>query len=102
MSAPIAVIALAGAAILPLTSSILNPLLAEAPVGMWAKASISPLSELAWEAGEAEPTHLLSRLVLGQTMSPLGSEVVHQALPCQIEQDGLTPAEIWPYDRFTG
>jgi hypothetical protein len=35
MSAPIAVIALAGAAILPLTSSISNPLLAAVPVDMW-------------------------------------------------------------------
>jgi hypothetical protein len=26
-----------------------------APVGMWAKASISPPSELAREAGEAQP-----------------------------------------------
>jgi len=53
MSASIAVIALAGAASLPLTSSISNPLLATVPVGMWAKASISPLSELAREAGSA-------------------------------------------------
>ena len=31
------------------------PVLAVAPVGMWAKASISLLSERAREAGEAEP-----------------------------------------------
>jgi hypothetical protein len=37
------------------TSSILNPVLVVAPVGMWSKASISPLSELAREAGEAQP-----------------------------------------------
>ena len=36
-------------------SSISNPLLAVVAVGMRAKASISPLSELAWEAGEEEP-----------------------------------------------
>jgi hypothetical protein len=40
---------------LPLTSSISNFLLTVAPVGMWAKASISPLSELAREVGEAQP-----------------------------------------------
>jgi len=33
----------------------LNPLLTVAPVGMWAKASISPPSGLAGEAEEAEP-----------------------------------------------
>jgi hypothetical protein len=32
----------------------LNLLLTVAPVGMWSKASISPPSELAREAGEAE------------------------------------------------
>ena len=36
-------------------SSISNPLLMAVPVGMWAKASISPPSELAREAEEAEP-----------------------------------------------
>src|SRR5215469_15023123 len=36
------------------TSSRSNPRLV-VPVGMWAKASISPLSELAREAGEAQP-----------------------------------------------
>ena len=54
-SAPIAATAMAGSTILLFASSISNPLLAVAPVGMWAKASISPLSELAREAGEAEP-----------------------------------------------
>src|ERR1700730_13440386 len=42
MSAPTAVSASAGSAGLLFTSSILNPLLAVEPVGMWAKASISP------------------------------------------------------------
>ena len=37
------------------TSSISNPLLAVVPVGMWAKARVSLLSELAREAGEAQP-----------------------------------------------
>jgi tetratricopeptide (TPR) repeat protein len=55
ISAPIAAAAMAGLTILLFTSSISNPLLAVAPVGMWAKASISPLSELAREAGVAEP-----------------------------------------------
>jgi hypothetical protein len=52
MSAPIAVSATAGSVILPFTSSISILVLAAVPVGMWAKASISPLSEL---AGEAQP-----------------------------------------------
>jgi len=55
MSAPIAVGATAGLTSLRFTSSISNPLLVVVPVGMWAKASISPLSELAREAGEAQP-----------------------------------------------
>src|SRR5215470_2149260 len=55
MSAPIAVGATAGLKSLRFTSSISNPLLVVVPVGMWAKASISPLSELAREAGEAQP-----------------------------------------------
>src|ERR1700731_2751377 len=55
MSAPVAVSATAGSANLLFTSSILNPSLAVAPVGMWAKVSISPPSELAREAGEAQP-----------------------------------------------
>src|SRR5271165_3496050 len=50
-----AVSATAGSANLLFTSSTLNPSLAVAPVGMWAKASISPPSELAREAGEAQP-----------------------------------------------
>src|SRR5215813_7024444 len=36
-------------------SSISNSLSVAVPVGMWAKASISPPSELAREAGEAQP-----------------------------------------------
>src|SRR5437868_1610381 len=55
MSAPIVVIAVAGAAPLLFKSSPSIPLLIVVPVGMWAKASISPLSELAREAGEAQP-----------------------------------------------
>src|SRR5438105_1195575 len=55
MSAPVAVSATAGSANLLFTSLILNPSLAVAPVGMWAKASISSPSELAREAGEAQP-----------------------------------------------
>jgi len=50
MSAPIAVGATAGSTRLQLTSSISNSSLVAVPVGMWAKASISPLSELAREA----------------------------------------------------
>ncbi len=55
MSAPIAVSAMADAMVLPFTSSISSSLLGVVPVGMWAKASISPFSELAREAGEAQP-----------------------------------------------
>ena len=55
MSAPIAFGAMASSTSLLFTPSISNPLLAVVPVGMWAKASISPLSELAREAGEAQP-----------------------------------------------
>ena len=55
MSAPIVVIAVAGAAPLLFKSSTSIPLLIVVPVGMWAKASISLLSELAREAGEAQP-----------------------------------------------
>jgi len=55
MSAPLVASALAGLMILVITSSLSNPLLAVVPAGMWAKASIFPPSELAREAGEAEP-----------------------------------------------
>jgi len=55
MSAPVAVSATACSANLLFTSSILIPSLAVTPVGMWARASISPPSELAREAGEAQP-----------------------------------------------
>src|SRR6202030_2506780 len=55
ISAPIAVTATAGATRPLSESSISIPLLAVVPVGMWAKASISPLSELAREAGESQP-----------------------------------------------
>src|SRR6266853_5729266 len=55
MSAPIVVGTTAGSTSLLFTSSISNPLLVAVPVGMWAKASISPPSELAREAGEAQP-----------------------------------------------
>ena len=55
MWAPIAVDATAGLTSLPLTLSMSNPWLVAVPVGMWAKASISSLSELAREAGEAQP-----------------------------------------------
>jgi len=54
MSAPIAG-GTAGFARRLFTSSRSNPRLVVVPVGMWAKASISPLSELAREAGEAQP-----------------------------------------------
>jgi hypothetical protein len=55
MPAPIAVGALACVTILLFTPSISISLLAVVPVGIWAKASISLLSELAREAGEAVP-----------------------------------------------
>jgi hypothetical protein len=55
MSAPIAVDATAGSTSLPFTSSLANSLLVVVPVGMWAKASIFWLSELAREAGQAPP-----------------------------------------------
>src|SRR6266404_6372401 len=42
-------------------SSIINSLLLVGPVGMWAKASISPLFELARETGEAEPVGAADR-----------------------------------------
>jgi hypothetical protein len=58
MSAPIAVSATAGSTSLLFTAPISNPLLAAALVGMWAKASISPPSELAREAGEALPVEV--------------------------------------------
>ena len=61
MSAPIAVSAMADAMVLPVTSSISSPLFAVVPVGMWAKAGISRLSELAREAGEAEPVGTADR-----------------------------------------
>src|SRR5215471_16077603 len=51
MSAPIAVDATAGSTSLPFTSSVANSLLV-VPVGMWAKASISLLSELPRGAGK--------------------------------------------------
>src|ERR1700751_2833314 len=54
MSAPIIVGAVAGATPLLFESSTSIALLTVVPVGMWAKASISPLSELAREAGEAQ------------------------------------------------
>src|SRR6516165_11377452 len=54
-SAPIAGGATAGLTGLLFTSSLSNPWLVGVPVGMWAKASISPLSELAREAEEAQP-----------------------------------------------
>jgi hypothetical protein len=54
MSAPIIVGAVAGATPLLFEASISIALLTAVPVGMWAKASISPLFELAREAGEAE------------------------------------------------
>ena len=38
-----------------LRAELSSPLLVVVPVGMWAKASISPLSELPREAGEAQP-----------------------------------------------
>src|SRR5438045_2763151 len=55
MSAPIVVSAAAGATPLLFESSICIALLTVVPVGMWAKASISSPSELAREAGEAQP-----------------------------------------------
>ena len=56
MWAPIAVDATAGLTSLPFTLSMSNPWLVAVPVGMWAKASILLLSELAArEAGEAQP-----------------------------------------------
>src|SRR4051794_25712122 len=55
MSAPIIVSAAAGATPLLFESSICIALLTVVPVGMWAKVSISPPSELAREAGEAQP-----------------------------------------------
>jgi hypothetical protein len=56
MSAPIAVSTMADA--YDFTCRIIHIksfVLAVVPVGMWAKASISPLFELAREAGEAQP-----------------------------------------------
>jgi hypothetical protein len=42
-------------------SLIINSPVLVGPVGMWAKASISPLFELAREAGEAEPVGAADR-----------------------------------------
>ena len=55
MSAPIIVGAVAGATPLLFEASTSIALLTVVPVGMWAKVSISPPSELAREAGEAQP-----------------------------------------------
>jgi len=55
MSAPIIVGAVAGATALLFESSTLIALLTVVPVGMWAKVSISSPSELARDAGEAQP-----------------------------------------------
>src|SRR5215813_1103964 len=55
MSAPIIVDAVAGATPLLFETSTSIALLTVVPVGMWAKVSISPPSELAREAGEAQP-----------------------------------------------
>ena len=55
MSAPIIVGAVAGATPLLFASLTSIAVLTVVPVGMWAKVSISPLSELAREAGEAQP-----------------------------------------------
>src|ERR1700751_4047256 len=52
MSAPIIVGAVAGATPLLFELSTSIALLTVVPVGMWAKVSISPPSELAWEAGK--------------------------------------------------
>ena len=72
MSAPIIVSAAAGATPLLFESSICIALLTVVPVGMWAKASISLLSELAREAGEAQPV----------------GEAPKAAVPIKIQQDG--------------
>ena len=55
MSAPIIVGAVAGATLLLFEASISIALLTVVPVGMWAKVSISPPSELAREVEEAQP-----------------------------------------------
>jgi hypothetical protein len=63
MSAPIVVSATADVTLLPFTLSISNPLLAAASVGMWAaKAGISPLFELAREAGEAQEAQPIGKV----------------------------------------
>ena len=54
MSARISVVVTAVLSSLPFTSSISTPWLV-VPVGMWWKANVSPLSELARDAGEAQP-----------------------------------------------
>jgi hypothetical protein len=59
--APIIVGAVAGATPLLFELSTSIALLIVVPVGMWAKASISPLSELAREVGEAQPVGTADR-----------------------------------------
>ena len=71
MSAPIAASAPVGSTNLLFTSSILNPVLAVAPVGMWAKVSISPPSELAREAGEAETVGAADRPHIRRPFLPI-------------------------------
>ena len=61
MSAPIALGATTGSVILPLTCSLSIFVLAVVPVGVWAKASISPVCELTREAGEAQPVGIADR-----------------------------------------
>jgi len=61
MSAPIALGATTGSVMLALTSSLSIFVRAVVPVGVWAKASISPVSELTREAGEAQPVGIADR-----------------------------------------
>jgi hypothetical protein len=67
MLAPVAVSALAAATILLFTASKSIRPLAAVPVGMWTKASIPALSELAQEAEEAEPIGKADRPMAGQS-----------------------------------
>src|SRR2546423_15245712 len=79
MSAPIIVSAAAGATPLLFESSICIALLTVVPVGMWAKVSISPLSELAREAGEGQPVGNADRPHIHRRSSSFrGPDVIHQ------------------------
>src|SRR5947208_2566632 len=96
MSAPIVVSAAAGATPLLFESSICIALLTVVPVGMWAKVSISPPSELAREAGEAQPVpggHGMSLEPLVFTSGPANDKGIDRA-ELLLKLRGVESAEV--------